>query len=207
MNRRLLNLLTAVSLLLFVSTSILWVRSYFVADLWDRELNRDETPGESVTVTTEFMSSSGGLVLIRDRRVRSGDPRAVSDLDESMKNHPSFKVNNGWSRTTPYGYPSPRGSHTLGFAWVHNRHDHSFPTAYRGTIHLEGWNAALTLPYWFLAGVTGIWLVPAGLALRRRMRRRWRAGRDLCPACGYDLRATPGKCPECGWEKAGEREA
>ena len=59
---------------------------------------------------------------------------------------------------------------------------------------------------WLAVGVPG-WaaLLPAGVVMvaatirfvqwTRRYRRR-RTG--MCPSCGYDLRATPGRCPECG---------
>ena len=49
------------------------------------------------------------------------------------------------------------------------------------------------VPTWAVAVATAI---PPALWLRRRLKRPTRPG--LCRHCGYDLRATPGRCPECG---------
>ena len=51
-----------------------------------------------------------------------------------------------------------------------------------------------SVPFWFLVLV---FAVPPALILRSELRRR-RSGPGRCAACGYDLRATPDRCPECG---------
>jgi hypothetical protein len=56
----------------------------------------------------------------------------------------------------------------------------------------------LVVPHWLLAVATAVLPLRAGLLLwRSRRSRRCRAG-GLCGRCGYDLRASPGQCPECG---------
>jgi hypothetical protein len=57
----------------------------------------------------------------------------------------------------------------------------------------------LFIPYWF--PLTAAALLPAWwatAAVRRRLRPRRDAGARPCDGCGYDLRATPDRCPECG---------
>jgi hypothetical protein len=59
-------------------------------------------------------------------------------------------------------------------------------------------------PGWFVAL---IWAAAAALIWRRARRLRLIQRSGLCPTCGYDLRATPDRCPECGTVPEGAKGA
>ena len=73
------------------------------------------------------------------------------------------------------------------------------PDIGRPSAALYGFRYDLMVPHWLLFALLAA--LPAS-SLAVTFRRRARAGRaarqHLCHNCGYDLRATPNRCPECG---------
>ena len=57
------------------------------------------------------------------------------------------------------------------------------------------YNQLVMFPHW---AVSGILFIPAVVWFARLRRRRWLGSNNKCIACGYDLRASLVRCPECG---------
>lgn len=179
MRRRLFIALFILSLLMCLAAMVLWVWSYVAADEWNSSDGRG--------TLRALISDRGGVSY---HEWFGGGDRAW-----------------GWTwHTNPAGGFGDFGpSMRWGFAWKWKAfrylthpsptHPTSLPITYRAWEVRDWLIAALmaALPASRLAGLSG-----------RRLRARLlsesarRAGLRLCARCGYDLRASTDRCPECG---------
>jgi hypothetical protein len=171
----------ATSLLLFIAIVICWLRSYFFSDLlrWT-----------TATGQTALCTRQGHLVLHLFRADWSNQPARMFGLkyDQDLPAPPSqdlfVRLMLGGNRGDKHTYWEGAG-----FAWWHYR-------------RLDGVRSIIAVaPFWSLALATAalpLTVITRYLRTRRRNARQKHNPIPRCQSCGYDLRATPTRCPECG---------
>jgi hypothetical protein len=173
----LLNVSTIVSLLLCVTTAALWAHSYFAADglsrtrfIYTDPLQADGTIPQDHYFTTTLVSRRGLAWLSRFDMTQ--DASGMPDGEDAFS-RPVHLFSDPDSGLRPHDSPRWRW---LGFWYAADtyRCEYGIPTG-----ALVPATALLPLARWW-----------------RRLRRRVSPG--CCHTCGYDLRATALRCPECG---------
>jgi hypothetical protein len=189
MRRRLLNLLTAVSLVLCVAACVLWVRSYYRAERIEFQRSHLSGPRQYQVAQSLFVAD-GLAVFVRDlmRAEYEGDEVITGPLFEPRR------LSNGLRRDSA---PPRRFLDNLNDSdyWPH----YGFLAETRGTAYgpRDGiWYTVVCVPCWVVAGAAALLpTVRLAAVTRRRLRRR----ANRCSQCGYDLTANvSGVCPECG---------
>jgi hypothetical protein len=199
--RRLLTLAAAASLVLCLATvalsslicltaTALLIRSFFVCDIVGASVIEDRPDFYGLRQFL-FQSNRGYLTLVAERESAS-EQQWASVLRQLVRRRnkgqePARLWRERWDATDagmPFRWKSlgigtdsqTRTNAPAIATWVQHQRSVWIPHAYLVL-------ASALLPSWWM------WR-------RVRSRRHHRAGR--CVACGYDLRATPDCCPECG---------
>ena len=197
MTRRLLNLLTGLSLVLCAAVCVLWVRSYWRFDDFGRIDHRRDA--EAYTQSLVRLGSTHGTLLFTWRDVvwPWSNPDSASVADRWQRDQ------RGWFwKSDPRRPDISRGKPPASRGWEVNvpgfhayRLDEPAGKGVPGGPEPGMHGHVVKVPHGSVAALLAVPAAAAGVGLwRKRVRKR----DGHCPRCGYDLRATPGRCPECG---------
>jgi hypothetical protein len=177
-----LNCLAALSLLIVAALVIAWLRSYW----------HQESVGWSGTNFGVYCWSDRGDISIRGGPIYRGPHALPAPLKRGLTWWSGPTRNNGLWEEIPLDDDHRFGR--LGFADNHTVTLRTNMNTGRGRYTLYYGSYGIWFPHWFAIAILTIF--PAIALWRHRRNRHLIPG--FCSKCGYDLRATPDRCPECG---------
>ncbi|HZL35864.1 MAG TPA: hypothetical protein VFC78_11180 [Tepidisphaeraceae bacterium] len=180
LGRRLFAILSALSLALLITICTLWVRSYCLEDEFGEVGWRVRQAG--IWDGIGIYSCTGTLAVYHFQ-----GPVVCDDLHHYSGTSDAAMRPHLLHRAERLSFPP---SHSKPFRRIWQPFGNE-------TIDLVGF------PTWLPAIVLAILPAWHGIILLRHARR---AIPGFCQTCGYDLRATPDRCPECGTAPTPERE-
>ena len=181
--RLLFTLFSAGLLLLSLTVCAVWLRSHFYSDM----LDTFGVDGEGRPAERHVLTSEHGVLTV--------DMRWIVVPPQSPAGVPASHFDgSGWSHTSSPARARPRTGtwlQRLGFDFMSGQR----ATRTGATLRL----VMVQVPHALVVGLLAA--LPAAAQVRRivrarRERRRLHLGH--CRACGFDLRASPERCPECG---------
>lgn len=187
------------SLLVCLAIIALWARGYWMRDsVWystdTKRYSLHSYRGQIWFWTLTVTPSPTGFVWTTQARMRAGwlwDSTPDTFYDQLRKQSPKGNL-------PPEVFLAAASSggvdrRRLGFGYAQS--NRWLPVAQLSVGYPTARSFAIYCPHWALAM---LFALPPGAAILRLMRTRRRRIRGLCRVCGYDLRASPDRCPECG---------
>jgi hypothetical protein len=189
MKRRLFNIATALSLLLCIAVAVLWARSKPYDERITANYARWPKSNELFSYYFEVASYAGTFQFRFDREHYQPEyfldwPAEIASRHKDFPTRLRTRFISQRESDMNYflaEYPRP------GFwsaHWAEERQSHRFNNGF--IVAFRDW-----VPTAIFSLLPALWLIRV-LKSRRAIRK------GLCPQCGYDLRATPDRCPECG---------